>query len=58
MLIASRFRVPKQGISHYHETFGEALLGVELQPSGLNIDFQGAFLVLTFHGVRLVPAFR
>lgn len=35
---------PKKGISHYHETFGEALLGVELQPSGLNIDFQGVFL--------------
>ena len=34
---------PKKGISHYHETFGEALLGVELQPSGLNIDFQGVF---------------
>lgn len=43
---------PKKGISHYHETFGEALLGVELQPSGLNIDFQGGFPVLPFDCVQ------
>ncbi|CAG2182598.1 unnamed protein product, partial [Oppiella nova] len=28
------------GISHYHETLGEALQGVELEFSGLNIDFK------------------
>lgn len=32
---------PKESISHYHETLGEALLGVELQFSGLDIDFRG-----------------
>ncbi len=32
---------PKQTISHYHETLGEALQGVELEFSGLNIDFKG-----------------
>ncbi|XP_014788958.1 transmembrane 9 superfamily member 3 [Octopus bimaculoides] len=31
---------PKESISHYHETLGEALLGVELQFSGLDIDFK------------------
>lgn len=32
---------PKETISHYHETLGEALLGVELEFSGLDIDFKG-----------------
>ncbi|GAB6028159.1 Transmembrane 9 super member 3 [Chamberlinius hualienensis] len=32
---------PKQAISHYHETLGEALQGVELEYSGLAIDFKG-----------------
>ena len=31
----------KAGISHYHETIGEALQGVELEFSGLDIRFQG-----------------
>lgn len=35
-------RGPKTDISHYHETLGEALLGVELDFSGLNIDFKGS----------------
>lgn len=34
----------KQSISHYHETLGEALQGVELEYSGLDIDFKGEFL--------------
>ncbi|KAF0303341.1 Transmembrane 9 superfamily member 3 [Amphibalanus amphitrite] len=29
----------KAGISHYHETLGEALQGVELEFSGLDIQF-------------------
>uniref|UniRef100_A0A914V8M1 Transmembrane 9 superfamily member n=1 Tax=Plectus sambesii TaxID=2011161 RepID=A0A914V8M1_9BILA len=33
-------RGPKQTISHYHETLGEALLGVELDFSGLDIRFK------------------
>ena len=46
----------KVGISHYHETLGEALQGVELEFSGLDIQFGGeagrqggcvAWLVLT-----------
>lgn len=32
---------PKETISHYHETLGEALQGVELEPSGIPIDFKG-----------------
>lgn len=31
---------PKRSISHYHETLGEALLGVELEFSGLDIHFK------------------
>ncbi|OQR77508.1 hypothetical protein BIW11_00432, partial [Tropilaelaps mercedesae] len=31
---------PKNGISHYHETLGENLLGVELQFLGLDIRFK------------------
>jgi len=32
---------PKKSISHYHETLGENLLGVELEFSGLFIAFRG-----------------
>ena len=31
---------PKQTISHYHETLGEALQGVELEFSGLQLEFK------------------
>ena len=34
---------PKQTISHYHETLGEALQGTELEFSGLEIEFKGEF---------------
>lgn len=44
---------PKKGISHYHETFGEALLGVELQGSGLNIDFKGNVAKTPYCSVQL-----
>lgn len=39
-------RGPKHSISHYHETLGEALLGVELDYSGLDIKFKGYYLLL------------
>ena len=32
---------PKEEIGHYHETIGEALQGVELEFSGLDISFKG-----------------
>lgn len=32
---------PKKSIDHYHETLGEALLGVELEISGFEIHFRG-----------------
>ena len=35
------FLGPKQTISHYHETLGEALQGTELEFSGLEIEFRG-----------------
>ena len=35
---------PKQTISHYHETLGEALQGTELEFSGLEIEFKGELL--------------
>jgi len=37
---------PKKDISHYHETLSEALQGVELVFSGLDIDFKGALLFI------------
>lgn len=43
----------KKTISHYHETLGEALQGVELEFSGLDIKFKGRlfFFVLCIHYV-------
>ena len=35
------FCFQSQGISHYHETLGENILGVELEFSGLDIKFNG-----------------
>ena len=32
---------PQQSIGHHHETMGEALQGVELEFSGLEIGFKG-----------------
>jgi hypothetical protein len=32
---------PKKDISHHHETLAEALQGVELEFSGLDIDYKG-----------------
>lgn len=32
---------PKKGINHYHETMSEAIQGVELEFSGLDIRFKG-----------------
>ena len=34
---------PKESISHYHETLGEALQGTELEFSGLDIDYKSKF---------------
>lgn len=34
-------RGKKEAISHYHETLGENLQGVELEFSGLDIDYTG-----------------
>jgi len=34
---------PKKDISHYHETLSEALQGVELVFSGLDIDYKGLY---------------
>ena len=31
---------PKESISHYHETLGEALQGTELELSGISIEFK------------------
>ena len=39
---------PKQYISHYHETLGEALQGTELEFSGLDIQFKSK------HNIELV----
>lgn len=45
----------KKTISHYHETLGEALQGVELEFSGLDIKFKGIPLL---HWLSLVQHMR
>ena len=45
---------PKQEISHYHETLGEALQGVELEFSGLEIAFKGEERVMTVYSEERV----
>lgn len=43
----------KKEISHYHETLGEALQGVELEFSGIDIDFKDNIAKTTYCGVHL-----
>ncbi|MCL4127943.1 UNVERIFIED_CONTAM: hypothetical protein GTU68_007759 [Idotea baltica] len=44
---------PKAEISHYHETLGEALQGVELEFSGLDIDFKANVPKTLYCEIRL-----
>lgn len=44
----------KKTISHYHETLGEALQGVELEFSGLEINFNGIPLFLRLSPVEQI----
>jgi len=46
-------RGPKETISHYHETLGEALQGVELEPSGIPIDYKGLINTTPYCEVEL-----
>lgn len=43
----------KEAISHYHETLGEALQGVELDFSGLDIEFKAASSESTYCEIQL-----
>jgi len=47
---------PKKSINHYHETFAENLQGVELEFSGLDIDFKGDTFFVNYvffcHSIR------
>jgi len=45
---------PKKDISHYHETLSEALQGVELVFSGLDIDFKGVVHYVCFCRIILI----
>ena len=45
---------PKKEISHYHETLGEALQGVELEFSGLEIAFRGESTSQMVVAIRLM----
>lgn len=44
-------RGEKNTLEHYHETLSEALLGVELEHSGLDIRFKGIFLSFFFYKI-------
>ena len=46
---------PQKEISHYHETLGEALQGVELEFSGLEISYDGRILFVEGQSCSLVP---
>merc|ERR1712071_341459 len=46
-------RGPKETISHYHETLGEALQGVELEPTGIPIDYKGLINTTPYCEVEL-----
>lgn len=41
---------PQEEVGHHHETMGEALQGVELEFSGLQIGFKGECLDEDHHG--------
>lgn len=47
---------PRKEISHYHETLGEALQGVELEFSGLDISFKDAVAKKEYCSVELSEA--
>ncbi|XP_077505688.1 transmembrane 9 superfamily protein member 3 isoform X2 [Amblyomma americanum] len=47
---------PKASISHYHETLGEALLGVELEFSGLDILFKAPVAKTAYCEITLSSA--
>jgi hypothetical protein len=53
---------PKKEISHYHETLGEALLGVELEFSGLGFEYKANIAKTVYCKIKLteqkVRAFR
>lgn len=42
----------KKDIGHYHETLGEAIQGVELDFSGIDISFKGNFEEYFFSFIR------
>jgi len=44
---------PKESISHYHETLGEALQGTELEFSGLQIDFKSDIAKTEYCQIKL-----
>lgn len=47
----------KEVINHYHETLGEALQGVELDFSGLEIEFKGAIFKIYFGPLQVLVFF-
>lgn len=47
----------KKDIGHYHETLGEAIQGVELDFSGIDISFKGNFEVFFCSFIRELNLF-
>ena len=47
---------PKESISHYHETLGEALQGTELEFSGLRIEFKADLHKTEYCKIELTDA--
>ena len=42
---------PVENVEHYHETLAEALQGIELEFSGLDIRFKSKFLYIYSDGI-------
>jgi transmembrane 9 superfamily protein 3 len=51
-------RGTKKEISHYHETLGENILGVELEYSGIDINFKRKIFIFIFYLSTKLNIFR
>jgi transmembrane 9 superfamily protein 3 len=51
-------RGTKKEISHYHETLGENILGVELEYSGVDINYKRRIFYFEFYLLKLFENFH
>ena len=51
-------RGTKTGISHYHETLGENIIGVELEYSGIEINYRREILFMSIGFLQIGKFYR